>query len=118
MGAKACCKENEADEVPDDEVPDDAVMCPGKDQGAYCDCSNDCNAPWLGYCDCDEAKACCAKAADTLPSRAVLCPGMAGEDYCDCSGDCFGGDFCSCAEAKACCKENEADEVPDDEVPD
>merc|ERR1712238_233152 len=43
----------------------DKVLCPGKDQWDYCDCDWDCgNHPYGNRCDCEDAIACCADAAN------------------------------------------------------
>jgi hypothetical protein len=36
--------------------PGGAVLCPGMDASAYCDCSGDCGGP---FCQCPEAQSCC-----------------------------------------------------------
>merc|ERR1719510_91565 len=59
-----------------DDMPAGAVLCPGFQKDAYCDCDpeSDCTNDWLGVntCTCDAAKACCAAAAKPkeIPSGA------------------------------------------------
>merc|ERR1719173_341249 len=42
----------------EEDMPEDAVLCPGMDEGQYCDCSGDCHEH-PEFCGCDEALACC-----------------------------------------------------------
>jgi len=85
------------------------VLCPGFEEGQYCDCSGDCTYQ-PNWCSCAEAQTCCAgqtgdaEPEEGLPSDAILCPGFEDGEYCDCSWDCTEQpQWCSCTEAQACC---------------
>jgi len=85
-------------------VPSDSVLCPGKAESDYCDCTGDCTEK-PEFCTCEEAQKCCAGKDSGIPSDSVLCPGKAKSDYCDCTGDCTEmPEFCTCEEAQKCCK--------------
>ena len=48
----------------DGSMPDNAVLCPGNEPDAYCDCSGDCTGFADSFCACEEAAACCAEHSD------------------------------------------------------